>query len=538
MLTIHSEKCRNMLEYKLIFKLVDVNTFIECNKYTKNKGVTQMLLFSTILSIKENLTKDKFIDLVIQWNQGSPHADNIITGIEWNGERNIKFEDGKLSLTIEEYRNGNIIAIRYEKKDEDGVVWDTDYVMNFSTNKMGIRLDRSYLESAVAPNTNFSTPHFISLLIDGKYLEKDYELEISNKPHLIEDDEIDRVADIVNGKRFHLPVVYVSKTYHNEDPLDVNLLAKRLKGVAHVFVQQSNCSNMRLRKLCSDKNDYYGAIGIYYPIQTENHRRFLYRSYPGNEKHYLDRIVNTVISHSNARMVESLYTWQGVNHALLRDRLESQREERAAAEKARREALYEVIALKGQHESVKREALEKAKEEANDILDSFDEEIRRMQEQIDELTHANEKLQYENQGLKAKIDSNQEQPLLFFGTENEFYLGEIKDLILSSLNDQLSNIESKTRRYDVVQDIIQSNDYQEINKKRVEEARRLLKNYNGMTSKVRKGLEDMGFKVTHEGDHYKAIYYSDERYTVVYGATPSDNRAGKNNVSNTVKKVF
>ena len=44
--------------------------------------------------------------------------------------------------------------------------------------------------------------------------------------------------------------------------------------------------------------------------------------------------------------------------------------------------------------------------------------------------------------------------------------------------------------------------------------------------------------MTHESNHYKAVYYSDDRYIVVYGATPSDSRAGKNNISNTVKKVF
>lgn len=497
-----------------------------------------MLLFSTMLAINDSLTKDKFIELVIKWNQGSPHADNVISGIEWNGERNIKFEDGRLSLAIEEYRNGNTIAVRYEKIDEDGVIWDTDYVMNFTTRKMGIRLDRSYLESAVSPNSGFSTPHFISLLIADNYLEKDNDLPISNKPYYIENETIEKIADIVNGKRYRLPIVYVSKTYYDEFPVDVNWMASRLKGVAHVLVQQSNCSNLRLRELCDSKNEYYGAIGIYFPMQTESHKRFLYRAYPGSEKQYLERVVNTVISFSNSKMVDPLYTWQGVNHALLRDRLESQKEERAVVENARREALYEVLALKEQQESVRSEAIEKAKEEANAILDGFEADMRKLQEQIDELTHTNEKLQYENQGLKAKIDLIQEQPLLYMGTENEFYPGEIKDLVLSTLNDGLSNIETKTRRYDVVQDIIQSNDYQEINKKRAEETRRLLKNYNGMTSKVRKGLEDMGFKVTHEGDHYKALYYSDGRYTVVYGATPSDIRAGKNNVSNTVKKVF
>lgn len=403
---------------------------------------------------------------------------------------------------------------------------------------MAIRLDRSYLENAVSPNSGFSTPHVILLLIFDNYLEKDSDLPISNKPYFIENEAIEKIADIVNGKRYRLPIVYVSKTYYDEFPVDINWLASRLKGVAHVLVQQSNCFNLRLRELCDNKNEYYGAIGIYFPMQTESHKRFLYRAYPGSEKHYLERVVNAVISFSNSKMIDSLYTWQGVNHALLRDRLESQKEERAVAENARREALYEVLALKEQQESVKSEAIEKAKEEANAILDGFETDMRKLQEQIDELTRSNEKLQYENQGLKAKIYSIQEQPLLYMGTENEFYPGEIKDLVLSTLNDGLSNIETKTRRYDVVQDIIQANDYQCISKKRADEAKRLLKNYNGMTPKIRKGLEDIGFNVTHEGDHYKAIYYSDDRYIVVHGATPSDNRAGKNNVSNTVKKAF
>ena len=67
-----------------------------------------MLLFSTILDINDTMTKDVFIRLVIEWNQGSPHVENIINGIHWSGERNIRYgEDGKW-LDIEEYRNQNI----------------------------------------------------------------------------------------------------------------------------------------------------------------------------------------------------------------------------------------------------------------------------------------------------------------------------------------------------------------------------------------------------------------------------------------------
>ena len=38
-----------------------------------------MLLFSTILDIEKSLTKDSFIKLVLEWNQGSPHESNVIT---------------------------------------------------------------------------------------------------------------------------------------------------------------------------------------------------------------------------------------------------------------------------------------------------------------------------------------------------------------------------------------------------------------------------------------------------------------------------
>ena len=132
-----------------------------------------MLLYSTTLCINDTLTRDGFIQLVIQWNQSSPHEDNVIPNINWNGEHNIRFGSESLWLDIEEYRNKNIIAVRFEKRVEDGAIWDTDYIMNFDTMEMTIQLDRSYTEDAQMEDLQFSTPHFISMLIDGGYLHDD-----------------------------------------------------------------------------------------------------------------------------------------------------------------------------------------------------------------------------------------------------------------------------------------------------------------------------------------------------------------------------
>ena len=198
-----------------------------------------MLLFSTILDINDSLTPDNFVKLVIEWNQGSPHPENIIPNIKWNGEKSITYGTDKLWLAIEEYQKENIIAVRYEKIEDDGVIWDTDYVMNFNEMRLAIRLDRSYLESALNMNPNFSTPFFIKLLIEHNYIKKDNSIPVLDMSIVIDNDNIKLLVDVINGNINHrMPIVYVSKTYHGENPVDINLLARRLKGVAHILVQK------------------------------------------------------------------------------------------------------------------------------------------------------------------------------------------------------------------------------------------------------------------------------------------------------------
>lgn len=159
-----------------------------------------MLLFSTILDINETMTQNDFIRLVIEWNQGSPHANNVIPGIHWNGERNIRYGEDGLWLDIEEYRNQNIIAVRYEKKEDDGAIWDTDYVMNFNLMKMSVRLDRSYTAEALDADPKFSTPHFITLLIERGYLQDDHQLSVQRSATVINAENVGLLVDVINRK--------------------------------------------------------------------------------------------------------------------------------------------------------------------------------------------------------------------------------------------------------------------------------------------------------------------------------------------------
>ena len=70
-----------------------------------------MLLFSTILDINELLTKERFIELVFLWNQSAKYKENIVEGVFWNGEKNIKFGTDKLSIEIIDSVEKDILSV-------------------------------------------------------------------------------------------------------------------------------------------------------------------------------------------------------------------------------------------------------------------------------------------------------------------------------------------------------------------------------------------------------------------------------------------
>ena len=513
-----------------------------------------MQLFSTILSINDTLTKDAFIELAIRWNQGSTHESNIIPDIVWNGERNIRFGDDKCWMQVEEYRNKNIIAIRYEKTEDDGVVWDTDYVMNFSDMQMAIRLDRSYLEEALAVDPKFSTPAFIALLIDEGYVKDDNGLEVGRKPIFIRSEDLSLIADVINEKeKYRFPVVYISKTYSGSDPVDVWEVAKRLKGVAHIMVQENPRSGRILREMCADKNEFNGAVGIYYPNPAFGHKKILNHPYEGSRTRMAEKVIQSVIQYSNSQMVDKLYTWAGVSNSLVLDKYSSKREELAASESARKlsESAARLITYEAEMRAhtadlkveAMREEVKKAQalaQENEALVESTDDEIEQMRAQIKELIHKNDALAFENQGLRAKVDEKSAEPLLYLGSEDEFFPGEIKEFVLQALVNEQKRAKQHTRRADVLGDIIRSNssDTGELERRRVK-IKDMLTGYTSMTAPVRSALKDLGFDVKEDGKHYKLIYYGDGRYWTTLDKTPSDKaHGGKNAALNIIRDMF
>lgn len=467
-----------------------------------------MLLFSTILNITENLNKKKFVELLIEWNSSAKYTENIVSGVKWNGERNIKFGTDKLSIEIIDYLEKNILAVRHEKITDDEVVWDTDFVVNFSERKIAIRLDRTFSEDALEMNAAFSTPHFISLLIEHGYLEDDYDIPVLRDPIMITDENIDMIRRVVKNKEYYeLPIIYVAKDFSNQNPISISWLASKLKGAAHVLVEKSKDTCQKCAEICGETPEEYGAVRIYYPSIGVNRKRFLFRSSTGNIDVRLEKVIRHVIEYWNSQRRDILYTWQGVNSAVLADNLQNQIVKLAEAESAK----------------------QNAEDEINQVYEEFDEDIKNLQKKLEELSKANEALQMENIGIRAKMNVSEAMPIIYQGDEEDFYSEEIKDMVLGVLADALNNTEKGTRQYDVLEDILQNNPYQHLSDERKQRVKNLFKGYKTLTGAMRQELISLGFEISDDGKHYKITYKGDSRYMVTIGKTPSDNRAGSNN---------
>lgn len=498
-----------------------------------------MLLFQTVFKINNTITKDEFIKLIIDWNRNSPHKDNVIKEINWLGEKNIRYGNDQVWLGIEEYQEKNIIAVRYEKRDNDGIIWDSDYVMNFSEGKLAIRLERSYTDNALNMRGDYRTPHFIKTLIDNGYSLGSEIIPISYRPLKVDTLSNNILNCIAAGEcPSQIPVIVVFKTDDGNYPLDCWNLAYRLKGVAYVLIQNNDDALKLLKDSGMATNCDSGDVIVYYPNSVIEPTRFLYENLIEQNDYWIQKLCRQITYFNSSKKVEDLYTWQGVNNAIIKDKFLIQSDKRKAAEEACQLAENLAYECMDKVEATKKELIERAKDEEKLLSAEYEAEMQNLLKRVEKLTRDNERLRIENDGLKYKIDEFDSKPLLHMGVEQEFYPGEITDLILLMLKEHVQNIEEDSRRYHIVNDILKTNDYKAQSEHNAERIKVAMKSYTYMDSKTESILHNLGFSISDDGKHYKVKYYDDNRYQFTFAKTASDFRAGKNDASRVVRKVF
>jgi len=463
-----------------------------------------MQIYSTLLPITENLTKDVLIELVIEWNQRSPH--NRINDINWDGKtRNIKFEDGNLSLYIEELRAYNIVAVRFHQLDDNNVIWTTDIVVDFNKRIFSIKLDRETTAETTGFIPKFKPPIIVTMLLERGYVGFDNNLEISSNPIKIIQSNYELIERTICRKDVHaLPVIYVTKTW-GRYPFKVQELAYRLRGVAHVLIEEDPRVANILRDTCEEKNAHHGSVGIYYPSSSASHKIISTGRYEGKESQLIERIVTIICRYVNQQARDKMLTWEGVQNELLKLRYES------AAEKR-----------------------EQAENEVDEVYSSFDAELKENEKTIEDLNNRIIALQAECQGLRAKLGTMNEIPLLVYGEEEEFYEGEIRDQILEMLNAHLKLVPKESRKEHILLDVLENNEMSNLLEEKRENIKQILKGYKKVNEHLQRELQEVGFVIRKEGGHYKLSYNDDSRYLFVMAASGSDSQHGGGNLSSQI----
>ena len=456
-----------------------------------------MITYSTKFPVKEKFDKKTFVEMVLKWNQGSKY--DKFNSLEWDGENYSTFweEDGK-KLFIEELSSEGVVASRYQKEDEHGV-WKTDFILNCNRAYITVKVVLETTEFTTDFSPNYYPPFFVKQIIYWQYAGEDGGIPVDQNAHSL-DVHFDNIKEFVTGgTSLALPIVLISKKSEGDYPVDLSTLAFKLQGVAHLIYEDKDVDfeDYTSKLDCDAKN---GTAIIAYPNKNMKRKVInLLGVSNENPEQIMSRIISAVYEFSNQVMRLDVDTWEGIQNERLH--------------------LQNGILISD------RKSLET---ENAEIYEVFEEQLSKTESVNQDLSREIQRLTIENQALRMKLASRDQQPLIYMGEEVDFYEGEIREIILEILEDYSRNVQKDTRREHIITDLLENNVYEHIPAKRREQIKVAMKGYKSLRGSLRSLLESMGFVISDDGKHYKWTYFGDHRYSATVAKTSSDSRAGMN----------
>lgn len=467
-----------------------------------------MLLFSTVLPACKTLEPSAFYETMIDWNQNYSRPENQIEHLDWTGEWIQTFEDKNLKMEFDCFEEEGLYGARFTK-DQNGVLWRTDALLQKNENKILVQLDRSYTPGAAVLNEHFSTPKLIETMIDHHLLDDLPVLPFSTKPITITSKQAGILEEIFYGKiSLDLPVVLISAFPDGQLPLNPEDLAWRLKGAAHVLVlKDDETQPLWWNESFSLQMPDAGLVSITYPNAAKT---IEYHQTPPIDvsNMLLEEICSHIFRYNQQLEKANLPAWM---------LLKAHKFEQTARQESLR------------HSS--------QTQEFSELFDLMSNESQSLSSQLIAL-------QAENNAMREALRLAEHQKskaagygLLNPGKEKELYPGEISDYVIEALKQTAAGSFEQGRKADILQDLIANNPPSgqiEARKEFIRQAISQAKSFERILPLLTKA----GFEIIDEGKHYKLIYGHDKRYTFTIGRTPSDFRAAKNNISIILQKLF
>lgn len=468
-----------------------------------------MINFFTEFPIDSSKTVGDVLRLACDSIESSPHSKiqkGALLELPDEGEAEFVQEHERVLVASSRGTGFEIGGVRYVLVEKNALEWAITTVCLKTPDRhfISVRVSCDALSTAIrlpAPRK----PYFIGQVIAKLGGGMDGSIPVTDQPFFLNEEEVSVAAALILGTAENrLPIVYVSSDFDGSYIVSPKRLAKKLAGMAHVVVEPSRAFSTKLQYVVDRRNVYFGTVGVYWP--ESNARKAYYRTEQLTDAEALhSEIFADVRSALAHRRQMTDCSWAHLKEALSKNR-------------------YEKLKAAGSTE-------------VDDFIQAFDAEIKAKETKIaeaeDEIARLNSELKKQVLASQARAGS-----LVRHGNEQDFYDGEIRDIVIDALNDQLRTVAADSRRAHVLLDLIAANTSIGKASKLRDEIKSLFKTSGSLDSKTRTQLNKLGFDVSEDGKHYKAVFHGDGRYTFSISKSASDHRSGKNMASDINKKLF
>lgn len=452
------------------------------------------------------------VRVACKWITGSPHtafSPDALDVLPRNAEQSVSAGMEQVALAHAMTPSGEIGGLRYERT-EDGLAWTTSIVSLKSSGKHLVRME--VVCEALTTQVRLpppKKPYFIKQALTELGGGDDGEVPVTDRPFKLSPGEEQVAASLILGTaRNSLPIVYVSAGFDDRHRVDPDELARFVGGLAHVVVEPNRIFSYEVKRLTKSRNVFGGTVGVYWP---NSDRRNSYFSEGGEDdstrasRALAIQIAKDIRVALSNRRQSSNCTWPHLKEAVAK-------------------STYEKLKLAGSTEVDK-------------FISAFDEEIKAKELLVKEREQEIDRLQADLRRLRG-VEQSTDQGLVKHGDEADLYDGEVRDIVLAALKDAVGRVAQGSRRDHVLRDLLKANPPHGEAEKMREELKALLRDYRSMDGKTQTALTRMGFDLSDDGKHWKAVFQGDARYTFALPKTGSDHRGGLNMVSDINNKLF
>jgi hypothetical protein len=468
-----------------------------------------MTTFAAEFPINPDRSVNEVICVACRWITGSPHSsfkNSDLDDLPIDEEKSISAENEQVMVAHSTIADGEIGGLRYERS-EASLAWTTSIVSLKAGGRHLLRIE------VVCEAINLvvrlpppKKPYFIKQALAELGGGDDGEIPVTDKPFRLTDAEAFAAAKLILGTAGNvLPIIYISTGFDGRHLVNPDELSRFVGGLAHVVVEPSRSFSYLVKKLTRSRNVFGGAIGVYWP-ESDVRKSYFSEGGPRAGRGLALEIakdIRVVLSNQRQR---SNCSWNILKESVAKNRYEK---------------------LKGEGST-----------ELNKYISAFDDDIAAKQQVIAEREQEISRLTAEVRRLTS-IEQFAQGGMIKLGDEQDLYEGEIRDIIISALNELVGRgVHSGSRKEHVLRDLLLANIPVGVAQKNSEEIKSLLRDYRSMDAKTRIALSRLGFDLSDDGKHWKAVFGGDPRYTFAIQKTGSDYRGGLNLVSDITKAIF